>query len=70
MHTSTERLLELMRWLSETAKSATEMYERFDGRTIASAERRGYMMLYSTATGTFVMITDRGEAFVTLEGKL
>jgi hypothetical protein len=67
LRTST-KLIELLRFLSETETvSSTELREKHDGRTIASADRRGFTMEYNGAHGIFTMVTDRGKAFLLLE---
>ena len=67
LRTST-KLLDLLRFLKErTTVTTTELREKHDGRTIASADRRGFTMEYNAANGIFTMITDRGRAFLILE---
>ena len=66
MRTS-QMLIELLRWLVEAPKTKAEMQEKHDGRTIASATRRGYIMEYGMANGVFVMLTAKGEARLCLE---
>lgn len=61
------KLLELLSFLRTDPKAKAEVLEKHDGRTIASAERRGFTREYSAARGVFVMLTERGEAFLVLE---
>lgn len=68
MRTSS-KLLNLLKFLSERETvTTTELREKHDGRTIASADRRGFTMEYNAQHGAFTMITERGKAFLVLEG--
>lgn len=67
MRTSS-KLLDLLKFLTEReAVTTTELREKHDGRTIASADRKGFTMEYNAQHGVFTMITERGRAFLVLQ---